>query len=853
MAAIAVFGVLAGLGACRSPAPSPPALDVELAGCREWRDGPLCEVSPDTPLALFVRASTVSAFLDGARLRLDGVRPIQNGLSFHLSVRPGKLEVRAPKASPWSLHLASHAGNEALLEIARLRRRGERLEAEKKLEQLGAIEGAAAQRGRNALAAGRIEEAVRELEAAIAEDVRAGKKLTELADRLALAHTFLNHRYPEAAARKQLDALAPLAAEYAEAAVGVDYTGAVLASEYRDVRRGLEHARRLMERAERLTPSDLLDAREILTNLLVFAGRWSEVQVALVDLRAAIDADMPPCKAAEVWSNIGWYQLLGRRQAPKLFQASPAAELERAAALYRTACDRPLLLANAELNLAWAALFDGDRARAREAWTRAKAGVSAPDLRTLMHLLHVEAELMLADRDAKSALEALDRLRVLAHTAGATEILWQAHLGRARALSFLGATDDAIAAYRESERLLGDLAARVPLGEGRDALLFDRGEGAASLVTLLIEAKRFDEAIAAIRDSRLAAIAWARGLSEERALDADREGKLRKLREARAALDEAAHAQWMRPANEAAELRVAREAAIVDAKRALDEVFGEARSANDKTRLVLPLDDEEIAVYVHPVAGGVTAILRDQRGLSVDRVAIRGSLPVLKDSAAIVLQAKRVHFYVHPALEALDWPKLTSGASIFHADVRAPRARETDAVLIAADPARALPNARQESARLAERLKQRGYDVTLLDPVDHAPLFAALSRPLELFHYSGHGIQEGLDGLEAGIPLRDRRRFTVVDVLAAPAAPRRVVLAACDLGQRSGAAGLSMAQAFLLNGADEVIAAVRPIDDAATSAWVESFYAGSSTTARSTAEQLAKSNADAAFRLWVAN
>lgn len=845
--------VFVALCACSKTSPKSQPLAVELAGCREWRAGPVCEVSKETPLALFVRSATVSAFLDGAPLRIDDARSVQGGLSFHLSVRPGKLEVSAPNTAAWSLHLAQHKANDALLEVSRLRRQGERIEAEKKLEQLGAIEGAAAQRGRNALAAGRIEDAVRELEAAIAEDVRLGKKLTELADRLALAHTYLNHRYPESAARAQLDALAPLAAEYAEAAVGVDYTGAVVASEYRDVRRGLEHARHLMERAERLTPSDLLDAREILTNLLVFAGRWSEVQVALIDLRAAIDGEMPPCKAAEVWSNIGWYQLLGRRQAPKLFHTSPAAELERAAVLYRTACDQPLLLANAELNLAWAALFDGDRAGARDAWARAKNSVSAPDLRTMMHLLQLEAELLLADQSARAALEVLDRLRVLAHTAGATEILWQAHLGRARALSFLGATDDAIAAYRESERLLGELAARVPLGEGRDALLFDRGEGAASLVTLLIEAKRFDEAITAIRDSRLAAIAWARGLSEERALDPEREAKLRKLREARTNLDEAAHAQWMRPANEAAELRVAREAAIVDAKRALDEVFGEARGADDRPRPTLSLQEGEVAVYAHPVSGGIAAIVRDRHGVSVERSSPSGQFPDLKDSAAILKGAKRVHFYVHPALEALDWPKLTEGASIFHADVRAPRARETDAVVIAADPARALPNARRESAQLAERLKQRGYAVTLLDPIDHAELSAALSRPLELFHYSGHGVQGGLDGLEAGIPLRDRRRFTVVDVLAARTAPRRVVLAACDLGQRSGAAGLSMAQAFLLTGSDEVIAAVRPIDDAATSAWVDSFYASSSTTTVAAADRLAKSNADAAFRLWVAN
>jgi hypothetical protein len=833
--------VIATLCACRSAEP-PKALEVELAGCREWRAGPRCEVGLDEPLSFFVRTTTVAAFLDGVPLRIRDAHVVQNGLGFHLSVRPGTLTVRAPGSGEWSLVLAPHQANEALLEIARMRRRGERLAAEEKLAELGAIEGAAGQRGRNALAAGQIEDAVRELEAAVEEDRRLGKKLTELSDRLALAHTFLNHRYPESAARAQLDALAPLASEYAEAAADVDYTGAVLASEYRDVRRGLEHARRLMERAERLDREDMLDAREILTNLLVIAGRWPEVQVEAKGLQSAMHDQLSPCKAAELWSNIGWFRLLGSRQAPKLFKAAPSEELAQAAALYRTACDRPLLLANAELNLAWAALFEGRNTEAREGLARARSAVAAPDLRTMMHFLHLEAEVLLAEQKAKEALEILDRLRVLAHTAGATEILWQAHLGRGRALSFLGANDEAIASYRESERLLGQLAKRVPLGEGRDALLFDRSEGSIRLVTLLIEAKRFDEAILAIRESRLAAVDWARGLIGGEP-DATRETKLQKLREARAALDKAARAEWMRPTNEAQKLRLEREEAIAASKRMLDEVFGESLHANGLPQSVLPLGPAEAAVYAHPTEGGIVAIVRTATMLHVESVSITGgTLPGLKDSGTALLQAARVHFYVHPALESLDWPLLTRGTSIFHADLRALRARATNTVLIAADPARALPNARRESVELAEHLKARGYAVTLLEDADRAAFFDALGRPLELFHYSGHGVQEGHDGLEAGFPLRDRQRFTVVDVLAANAGPRRVVLAACELGQHSAAAGLSMAQAFLLAGADEVVAAVRPVDDAATAAWVKAFYTETSTR-----------SSDVAFRHWVAN
>lgn len=839
------------VASCRDPAPTEP-LQVELAGCREWRSGPLCEVGEGDQLSLFVRTGTISAFLDGQRLRLEDTRRVQGGISLHLSVRPGSLTVRAPDLADWTLALGPHRANEELRQIAQLRRNGERVAAEKKLEELGAIEGAAAQRGRNALAAGRIEEAIRELEAAVEEDRRLGKHLSEMRDRLALAHTFLNHRYPEATARAQLEALAPLAAEYAEAAADVDYTGAVLASEYNDVRSALLHARRLMERAERLARDDLLDAREILTNVLVFAGRWAEVSAELGSLRAAITDDLPSCKAAELWSNIGWYRLLGRRQAPKLFPEPPIEALERAADLYRRTCDRPLLLANAEINLAWAALFDSDGPRAKAAWSRARAAVSTPDLRTMIHLLHLEAELLLAEKQPKVALETFDRLRVLAHTAGATEIVWRAHLGRGRALSAAGATDQAISAYRESEHLLQELAARVPLGEGRDALLFDRGEGARRLVETLITAGRLEDAVRAIRESRLAAIAWARGWALERTQDADTRARMQKLRETRASLDEAAREEWTHPADEAAERRLARENKIREAHGALDLVLSTGRLPTQQPLPTAELPAEEVAVYVHPAETRIVALVRSGSELSVDRVAVTGNLPVLETRSAILEAAPRVHFYVHPSLESLDWPKMTRGEAIFHADLHLPRAADSQDVLIAADPARALPRARQEAKELAERLRTGGLTVTYLEEADRAALFEALGRPLELFHYSGHGVQEGFDGLEAGFPLRDRQRFTVVDVLAARSAPRRVVLAACDLGQRSGAAGLSMAQAFLLAGADEVVAAVRPVDDEKTSAWVRAFYAESSTAATSAAK-LARDNREAAFRVWVAN
>jgi len=100
-----------------------------------------------------------------------------------------------------------------------------------------------------------------------------------------------------------------------------------------------------------------------------------------------------------------------------------------------------------------------------------------------------------------------------------------------------------------------------------------------------------------------------------------------------------------------------------------------------------------------------------------------------------------------------------------------------------------------------------------------------------LFHYAGHGRYAGRDGWESALPLADHGELTVADVLALPRAPRRVVLLGCETARSSadaaeGGAGLGLAQAFLVAGAEEAVAATRDVDDAVAGAIAEGLYAG---------------------------
>ncbi len=370
---IAIAWALLGLTAC--PANDGPPPIVEVMGCAEWPNGEACAVT-EKPLTLWVDRA-VEVTLDGERLEPTAVTNVQGGSRFEIAPRPGALVMRAEKRRPFELKLVAHEVDAELAEVARLRRSGALAEAEARLAALTSTVarfGLHAEAARNALAANRIDEARASFEAAIAQDVRAGRPRAELMDRTALAYLFI-HNGSAALAREQLDALAPLAEAFAEAATLLDYFEAKLHAP----RPALAALQRLIVRAERLDYAEVvLDAHQMRASLLRLLGRWAELAETLGLMRRALERDWSACKEAQVHSNLGWYGLIGHRQAPAFFPDAPDEALSRARDLYSERCPRPRSLANVELNLGWAALFAGRFEAAKRALAASSGRVPEP-------------------------------------------------------------------------------------------------------------------------------------------------------------------------------------------------------------------------------------------------------------------------------------------------------------------------------------------------------------------------------------------------------------------------------------------------------------------------------------------
>jgi CHAT domain-containing protein len=147
--------------------------------------------------------------------------------------------------------------------------------------------------------------------------------------------------------------------------------------------------------------------------------------------------------------------------------------------------------------------------------------------------------------------------------------------------------------------------------------------------------------------------------------------------------------------------------------------------------------------------------------------------------------------------------------------------------LIVADPGSDLPSARADAQELARRLAPHAPIVLVGDAASRQSVLANLEQSA-LFYYAGHGEPSDFDGT-SGLPLAFGERLLPSDVLALPRAPELVVLAACDAGRlqsETRASGWSVAHAFVLAGARQVVAPVRPVNDRAASTLGRALFEG---------------------------
>ena len=857
----------------RAPPPK-----VDLLGCEEWPQDTGCAVGHE-PLRLWVQGAfpkDLVVSIDGTPIEPENPQRIQQGLRFKLKARAGTLKIVVSGHQPWIKHLSSHTTSAVLQRASRLRDDGARDEADRLLIRHSRTSTAPEIRrwlARSALRKNQVERARTLFEEAIDAAEKAGKYRALLNDRAALAYLLFTRGFPAEEAWAQLNALTPLAARHTEAALTIDYFKLIAAWDARTPGPGLEVSERLLRQAERLDDtSTILETHEARADLFMLIGRWHDVATSLHAVRALLPKEPEPCRQAELLTNIGWYELRGNRQAPDIFPHLPLETLLKAVYIYQKSCPQPREHANALTKLAWAHLFSGQLDAAQESLGNAQDLALHHDAEQAVMFEQLNAEIDLARGHYAQALAGFERTQKRAAEVALLPIEWRSEVGRGEALEGLNRIDDAIAAYRRAEKALDILADRIPIGEGRDLFLFERRQGTQKLIQALTRTHQAKEAIASIRRARLGALRWAEQSAKlaSQKLAPNHAKKQHKLRRTREALVQARTNAWMLPKDALDIEKQKFETQALQAQRALAAMLTSPKQVPD-IQEISP-GPREAFVYAYPIDKSILIWLQTPEGYWT-QTSTRTKLLGFDNLSAALSETRRVRIYAAPALEDIDWaswpiygqPMDERGVTVeLAADLPLlpPVINELEATVLA-DLSGAKPHAQEEGRAIAQYLQSLGWKIHMqIGPASHAETAQLMSRPSALLHYSGHGVQKGLDGLKSGLPVQDNLHFTVEDVLSLPRVPRRIVLAACDLGRRGsrrGAPGFGLVHALLVAGAQEVIATVEPVDDPTATAWISAFYSASANgvswsealrRARVKLKQTyPRSDADA-FRLW---
>jgi len=708
----------------------------------------------------------------------------------------------------------------------------------------------------------RPERAAQMLEEVLAIEREQGWISEEIEDRFVIAYCLAVPQLRLTEARRVLDALAAIEVHDPGRVGAVVYLRGVIAHLSGDLRAALTFYRDGAARGERLGRHiEHADALMQLVDTLALLGRYREAEAMLQEVKAALPADARPCDRARFLINIGLFTLHARdigHVEKGLSLPDPIGAFEGALGAYEHGCKNMLMKANLLAHFAHAELQRGRPGDARRWLAQVLELAPKPGLQLATYRTRLEGQILLSEGRAAEALQWFERLDALGKEALLPETRFEGAFRRAQALEALGRKEQAQRAYLEAEEQIDAWSQRVPLGEGRDTF-FARFEQITRIrVESLLERSQkgaLEQATNAARRSQGRMLAALGGVERISSLPPEAragwEGAIAAYRRKRTEVEAKSAGDWKLSKKALEQEREARSHQEARLRAVLDEALSLlGSSASDRSfALYVPAKDELLLVY-HPLREGWvgfaitdTSVEAKRLGsIDVDASAEQLADALLRPFEAKLGEAQRIRISTHGPLGRRDLhalpfrglPLVAHAPVVYALDLpprAADEARAADgsppdagaagqarAVLIA-DPRGDLPAARREAAAVTDALGRAGF---ALEPLagataTHAAVRGALEQPLaRLVHYAGHGVFGGQDGWESGLLLARGESLTIGDIMTLRRVPPRIILSGCETARNHAnapVAGLGLAQAFLVAGAESVVAATRPIED----------------------------------------
>ena len=847
---------------CKRPAPlrgAEPAPVVTLVGCARVLAGPVCVVDASRTAHLLVDEPQreVRVLVDGARV---DARPDGASGRHALTVPPGARELGVSRAdgSGAAAHVAiATTADPAWLVDARALRRSGDLDGALARVAVG-LAGEAADharalglRGRIALSRGDFASAEADLRSAIDEGRRLGWISDPAEDAFALAYLLAECRHRAADADAVLDAAAARLDAYPEGRARLAFQRAVAARARGDGRAaitGFAQAEALAA-AIGLT-STVRNAREARAALLHSFGRHGEAREALLAIERDDGDRASPCDRLALTNNVAEIERASLGLSGGAGDvADVVRRLEEARRLASTSCPDPRREVIVLTALAPIVAARGEVRRARSLVARARAILPERMSEPASWVEEAEGRVALAAGAPREALAAFEREAQLARAIALPYSAWSAAMGEAEALTALGATARAEAAYARADRAAEDASLTVPLGDGRASFLAERDAAARARIVLLLERGDARGALAVARASQRRLIASLVTAERIRSLTGEARARwdaaIAAYRRDRAAMDASAAHDWALASTSLTAVRAGREQARADLRASLDASLAAVRGVVPSQPL--PEGDEDpgaLLVVLHPLPRGWAVLVRDPAGVRASRVDALPSDPAaLADAlfarhAAAFRAAKRVRVAASGEGRRIDVHALPfEGAAlgrervveyVLDGDVGVPTRGGGWSALVVADPTEELAAANRGGTALARRLEAVLPVRALVGAAATTSAVMPAVARADLFVFAGHAAVGGHEGLDTALSLAAGGRLTAADVLALERAPREVVLTACETARTGGdfaAPGLALSDAFAAAGSRMVIAATRAVADADADALATALFA----------------------------
>jgi hypothetical protein len=822
----------------RAPLANGAELEFEYTGCARVRPGPVCELTPERELSVWV-AGALRPDIAGASANVKESLAVEGGWRVTFQVPEGISLVRLRLGQrDASLVVAKSSEPPEVRELTRWWKEGQWEQVRARLDQ-----------GSNALAA--TERAAAELEATAESAERAGLLLEASNDRFAAIYCRAIRLRQYARATGLLESMPIELLRVPEIRARRAYYSGVIAEARGDVQGALVQFRTASVLSRRLgLVSDELLARQELAVTLSQLHRDAE---ALAEQQALVAraAQGPSCQLALSWENLSWMLLT---QAEPVTEGRTAAALDRAEELLQR-CPDPLSRRNQALNRVAYALQrrDGADAEARLRALDADETGRSGRLATWQALYWGELHLLRAESAA--AQKAYDLAERLAESLALKDCVYLARLGRARALA--PRRDQAtVDSYLAAEEAADALVRWAPFGQGQQLTALRVQSSARELLTLLLGLGRSREALQTAQ--RATHRMWTSNFRASRIANLSPSSRQRwdravtEYRERRQDLERVAHDDWKLSFEGLGALRLTRalerqrlESALAAAYAVLSNEATstpEQAAQGDAELLIAAGSDawwaffsRQGALRVELVSGSASRDVTQAPALESGEVA-RGLAQVLERFERDgLLAAPLLRVTLPPELQTLDVHALpVTGRALIEwmpvgyafepgatSDTRQ-RDTGTQAALVFGDPNADLPRANAEARRVARRLA----DARLLlgDQVTFEAVASQLANA-RLLHFAGHARSGGIDGLTGALALSHGQRLSVADVLACERVPEFVVLSACasSVSPEAGG-GLSIGQAFLVAGSQAVVGASRAISDDLAGRFTDALY-----------------------------